>query len=283
MSPMPMISGQSGHKFRPVQKKESNQKDLKIFEERTDRIRKAFASIRLDYNPINYPERYAVANEKINLHLQQEYDEKYITRRLLGIKRVKLPIPLFENSEGEIDDTVKSAIIYRVQVEIEKEDSYKAGARGDLIHSHLFKIGSYEKPNPRYKFNEKHEIIDSRVVGSTRRYYIADTKENIEAVLQRFGEPMKAHPWTVAVAHPSGSAYYLNDETMIIGDFDEWLNNDIQTLIDYSKSGVMELGKKRLEAFKQFKLLQDEKLSKGVYITPKDFMKNQEQPQNNKK
>ena len=124
MPSTPMISGQSGHKFKQPPKAELTPKDLEIFSERTKRITRAFSHIHLDYNPINYPERYALAQEKVNLHLQQEDDEEYITRRLLGITRIKLPVPnLFENSEGEIDNSVKSAIVYRVQVDIEREDA----------------------------------------------------------------------------------------------------------------------------------------------------------------
>jgi hypothetical protein len=192
----------------------------------------------------------------------------------LQITRVKLPVPnLFEDSEGEIDNNVKSALIYRVQCEIEKEDSFKAGVRGDLVHSVLFKIGVYDRPNPRYTFNDKHEITGSRVVGSTRRYYVADTKQNIEAILQRFGEPHRVHPYTVAVAHPAGSAYFSGNEVFVVSDFDEWVTGDIQTLIDYSKSGIMEYVQKRLELFKAFKKTQEEKLSKGVLVTEKDFLK----------
>ena len=269
-------SGQSsGHKYIPPKKQELKpSKDLEIFSERLRRVTAAYAGIHLEYNPIQYSERYQLAQEKVSLRLQLEHPE-YALRRLLGITRVKLPVPgLFEDAEGKNDDTVKSALVYKIQVDIEKEDSVKAGAHGDLIHHCLFVIGRYEAPIPRYTFNDKHEITSSRTVGITRKYFIKDTPQNIKEIIKKYGQPFKTYPYTVAIAHPSGSAYYVDNRTYSVYEFEDFLNTSIDDLIDANKSGFLEEGKKdRMELWAQFIKKQTAKRKEGENYTAKKFLK----------
>jgi hypothetical protein len=272
---MSVLSGEGqGHKYIPPKKAQLKlSRDLEIFNERIKRVTAAYTKIHLDYNPISYPERYQLAQEKVNLHLQQEH-EKYVVKKLLGLTRVKIHSGQFEDSEGIIDNSVKSALVYKIQVDIEREEAVKAGSHGDLMHQCLFVLGRYDAPLPRYSFNDKHEITGSRVVGSIRRYFIKDTPQNIRDIIKRYGDPQKVHPYTVAVAHPSGSMYYVDNRTYTVHEYDDFVNTPIDVLIEANKAGFLEAGKQdRIKLFEQYTKRRDEKRKEGDNLSAKKFLK----------
>ena len=266
----------SGHKFIQPKKPELKPTlEQEIFSERLSRITRAYATINLDYNPIGYAERYQIAQEKVSLHFQAEYPE-YTVKQLLSITRVKLPVPnLFEDPDGKLNNDIKSALVYRVNVNIQREDAVKVGVLDDYLHTHMFTIGRFEAPLHKYTFNDKHEIINSRVVGQTRRYYVQDSSKNIDDILQKFGQPNKIHPWSVAVAAYSGSAHYHNDRIYTVYDFNDWKNTDIDLLIGANENGFLESGKVgRVQLYETFTKKQEERRKQGEILTPKKFLKN---------
>lgn len=273
---MTLIAETSGHKFIVPKKTELKiTKEIEIFQERQKRIINAFKRIRLSYDPQDYSSKKQLANEKISCHLQAEHPD-LTSRQLLQITRVKLPVPgLFEDQDGNIDNSVKSALVYRVTVNIQREDAAKAGIYDDYIDSCTFVIGRYEAPNPKYTFNDRHEITNSRVVGQTRRYYIADNKKNIEDIIKRFGGVFyKIHPFTVAIASHSGSMYYHNNKVYTIFDKDDWITSDIDLLIGANQAGFLEADKKgRIELYEQFTKKQEQRRKAGENISPKKFIK----------
>ena len=234
----------SGHKFLAPKPRNPNltkqqQEDIKIFNERLRRTYEAFAKVRLSYNPSDYQTKRSIAKEKASVVLQQEYPNLTV-KRLLNITRVLFPLgeSLYENSDGEIDEKVRSALVYAVEVSIRRQESVDIGIQDDYMHSTIFHIGRYNKPRVRPQFDANHNHIDSHVIGSTNRYYVPDSKKNIEDILKRFGNPIKSNPWIVAIAAPSGVEIpYVDGRKYSITNYSDWITGDIQDLINANKSG----------------------------------------------
>jgi hypothetical protein len=232
----------SGHKFLAPKPRNSNltkqqQEDIKIFNERLRRTYEAFTKVRLSYNPPDYQTRRAIAKEKASVVLQQEYPNLTV-KRLLNISRVLFPWEsLYENSDGEIDVNLRSVLVYAVEVSIRRQESVDIGIYDDYMHNTIFHIGRYNKPRVRPQFDANHNHIDSHVIGSTNRYYVPDSKKNIEDILKRFGNPIKSNPWIVSIAAPSGVEIpYLDGRKYSITNYSDWLTGDIQDLINTNKS-----------------------------------------------
>ena len=234
----------SGHKFLAPKPRNPNLtkqqlEDTKIFNERLRRTYEAFAKVRLSYNPSDYQTKRSIAKEKASVILQQEYPDLTV-KRLLNITRVLLPLgeSLYENSDGEIDDKVRSALVYAVEVSIRRQESVDIGILDDYMHNTIFHIGRYYRPRVRPEFDVNHNHIDSHVIGSVNRYYVPDSKKNIEDILKRFGNPIKSNPWIVAIAAPSGVEIpYVDGRKYSINNHSDWLTGDIQDLINANKSG----------------------------------------------
>ena len=59
---------------------------------------------------------------------------KYVVQRLLNMIRVKLNAPgMIDNEKGELDSSVRPALVYYVQAEIISPDSYNAGMMNDIL------------------------------------------------------------------------------------------------------------------------------------------------------
>ena len=142
------------------------------------RTYEAFAKVRLSYNPSDYQTKRSIAKEKASVVLQQEYPNLTV-KRLLNITRVLFPLgeSLYENSDGEIDEKVRSALVYAVEVSIRRQESVDIGLYDDYMHSTIFHIGRYNKPRVRPQFDANHNHIDSHVIGSTNRYYRSGLQE----------------------------------------------------------------------------------------------------------
>lgn len=233
----------SGHKFLALNPRNPNltkqqQEDIKIFNERLRRTYEAFAKVRLLYNPSDYQAKRSIAKEKASVVLQQEYPNLTV-KRLLNIIRVLFPLgeSIYENPEGEIDEKVRSALVYAVEVSIRRQESVDIGLYDDYMHSTIFHIGRYNKPRVRPQFDANHNHIDSHVIGSTNRYYVPDSKKNIEDILKRFGNPIKSNPWIVAIAAPSGVEIpYVDGRKYSITNYSDWISGDIHDLIDANKT-----------------------------------------------
>ena len=234
----------SGHKFLAPKPRNPNltkqqQEDIKIFNERLRRTYEAFAKVRLSYNPSDYQTKRSIAKEKASVVLQQEYPNLTV-KRLLNITRVLFPLgeSLYENSDGEIDEKMRSALVYAVEVSIRRQESVDIGLYDDYMHSTIFHIGRYNKPRVRPQFDANHNHIDSHVIGSINRYYVPDSKKNIEDILKRFGNPIKSNPWIVAIAAPSGVEIpYVDGRKYCITNYSDWITGDIQDLINANKTG----------------------------------------------
>ena len=107
---------ESGHKFLAPNPKNSiltkrQQEDIKIFNERLRLTYEAFAKVRLSYNPSDYQAKNYCKRKSI-CNIAQEYPDLTV-KRLLNITRILFPLgeSLYENSEGEIDEKVGSALV----------------------------------------------------------------------------------------------------------------------------------------------------------------------------
>ena len=285
----------SGHKFLAPNPKNPNltkqqQEDIKIFNERLRRTYEAFAKVRLSYNPSDYQTKRSIAKEKASVVLQQEYPNLTV-KRLLNITRVLFPLgeSLYENSDGEIDEKVRSALVYAVEVSIRRQESVDIGIQDDYMHSTIFHIGRYNKPRVRPQFDANHNHIDSHVIGSTNRYYVPDSKKNIEDILKRFGNPIKSNPWIVAIAAPSGVEIpYVDGRKYSITNYSDWITGDIQDLINANKSGFFSTssnndGKETsgLNEYERWKKAKEAALDKVILLDPQQFRDEQQKQRHN--
>ena len=279
----------SGHKFLAPKLRNPNlskqqQEDIKIFNERLRRTYEAFAKVRLSYNPSDYQTKRSIAKEKASVVLQQEYPNLTV-KRLLNITRVMFPLgeSLYENSEGEIDEKVISALVY-AEVSIRRQESVDIGLYDDYMQSTIFQIGRYNKPRVRPQFDANHNHIDSHVIGSTNRYYVPDSKKNIEDILKRFGNPIKSNPWIVAIAAPSGVEIpYVDGRKYSITNYSDWITGDIQDLINaYNKSGFYSTGSNNdketsgLNEYEKWKKAKEAALDKVILLDPQQFRDEQQ-------
>ena len=117
---------------------------------------------------------------------------------------------MFENSKGELDSkhSVKSALVYRVQVEILNEDALRRDKEEVLIDhraaQHTFLIGRIPYPvtAPVYKDSK---LTAYRIANFNYVYFVPDTPAEIQKILSKYGRP--AHTFTVAVARKQGPVY----------------------------------------------------------------------------
>jgi hypothetical protein len=280
----------SGHKFLAPKSRNPNltkqqQEDIKIFNERLRRTYEAFAKVRLSYNPSDYQTKRSIAKEKASVVLQQEYPNLTV-KRLLNITRVLFPFgeSLYENSEGEIEDEVRSALVYAVEVTIRRQESVDIDILDDYMHNTIFHIGRYNRPRVRPEFDANHNHIDSHVIGSTNRYYIPDSKKNIEDILKRFGNPIKSNPWIVAIAAPSGVEIpYVDGRKYSITNYSDWKTGDIQNLINANKTGFFSAGSSNngnetsgLNEYEKWKKAKEAALDKVILLDPQQFRDEQQ-------
>lgn len=284
----------SGHKFLALKTRnpdltKQQQEDIKIFNERLRRTYEAFAKVRLSYNPSDYQTKRSIAKEKASVVLQQEYPNLTV-KRLLNITRVLFPLgeSLYENSDGEINEKVRSALVYAVEVSIRRQESVDIGIQDDYMHSTIFHIGRYNKPRVRPQFDANHNHIDSHVIGSTNRYYVPDSKKNIEDILKRFGNPIKSNPWIVAIAAPSGVEIpYVDGRKYSITNYSDWITGDIQDLINANKSGFYSTssndGKESsgLNEYERWKKAKEAALDKVILLDPQQFRDEQQKQRHN--
>jgi len=273
-----------GFKYQPPPKKESeNTKEQDLFSERLNRTVSAFHGLFISYDPPDYSTRKQNAREKANVILQKEYGEKYVSKEFLGMTRVLLSNPnMFENEDGKIDNSVKSALVYHVQITIENPDSVNNGIRGDILDvggaQCMYTIGRYNYPKikPSYK---DHELIEKRVVGYTNRYYIKDTPQNIKEILKMFGQNIiKSNPWTVAIGYlDSISMPYGQRAKYSVYDKDEFINTPIDKLIKANKEGFLESNKKGgVEEFERYSKKREKKYEEGKILTAEKFKKDED-------
>ena len=284
----------TGHKFLAPKPRNSNltkqqQEDIRIFNERLRRTYEAFAKVRLSYNPSDYQTKRSIAKEKASIVLQQEYPNLTVKRQL-NITRVSFPLgdSLYENPEGEIDEKVRSALVYAIEVSIRRQESVDIGIQDDYMHNTIFHIGRYNRPRVRPEFDVNHNHIDSHVIGSTNRYYVLDSKKNIEDILKRFGNPIKSNPWIVAIAAPSGVEIpYVDGRKYSITNYSDWITGDIQDLINANKSGFFSAssnnGKETsgLYEYEKWKKAKEAALDKFVLLDPQQFRDEQQKQQRN--
>ena len=285
----------SGHKFLAPKPRNSNltkqqQEDVRIFNERLRRTYEAFAKVRLSYNPSDYQTKRSIAKEKASVVLQQEYPNLTV-KRLLNITRVLFPLgeSLYENSDGEIDEKMRSALVYAVEVSIRRQESVDIGLYDDYMHSTIFHIGRYNKPRVRPQFDANHNHIDSHVIGSINRYYVPDSKKNIEDILKRFGNPIKSNPWIVAIAAPSGVEIpYVDARKYSITNYSDWITGDIQDLINANKSGFYSTSNSNdsketsgLNEYEKWKKAKEAALDKVILLDPQQFRDEQQKQRHN--
>jgi len=284
----------AGHKFLPAKQPKApltkqQQEDNVIFNERLRKTYQGYTRVRLQYNPANYGERKQLAKEKASVVLQQEYPDLTV-KRLLNVTRVLFPAGenLYEDSEGKLDPKVRSALYYTVEVSIQRAESTQIGIFDDYIHSTIFKIGKYSAPRVKPEFDKDHNHVNSHIVGQMNRYYVADSKKNIEDIIKRFGAPCKAFPWNVAIASPSGVEIpFIDDRRYTITKFEDWLTGDISELIEANRYGFYRINRGNnnnnngngssslridgLDAFLRWQKAKDEALDKGVLLDAKEF------------
>ncbi|MGC2308327.1 MAG: hypothetical protein WA461_07985 [Nitrososphaeraceae archaeon] len=285
----------SGHKFLAPNPKNPNltkqqQEDIKIFNERLRRTYEAFAKVRLSYNPSDYQTKRSIAKEKASVVLQQEYPNLTV-KRLLNITRVLFPLgeSLYENSDGEIDEKVRSALVYAVEVSIRRQESVDIGLYDDYMHNTIFHIGRYNRPRVRPEFDVNHNHIDSHVIGSVNRYYVPDSKKNIEDILKRFGNPIKSNPWIVAIAAPSGVEIpYVDGRKYSITNYSDWITGGIQDLINANKSGFFSNSNSNdsketsgLNEYEKWKKAKEAALDKVILLDPQQFRDEHQKQQSN--
>ena len=285
----------SGHKFLAPKPRNSNltkqqQEDVRIFNERLRRTYEAFAKVRLSYNPSDYQTKRSIAKEKASVVLQQEYPNLTV-KRLLNITRVLFPLgeSLYENSDGEIDEKMRSALVYAVEVSIRRQESVDIGLYDDYMHSTIFHIGRYNKPRVRPQFDANHNHIDSHVIGSINRYYVPDSKKNIEDILKRFGNPIKSNPWIVAIAAPSGVEIpYVDGRKYSITNYSDWITGDIQDLINANKSGFFSNSNSNdsketsgLNEYEKWKKAKEAALDKVTLLDPQQVRDEQQKQRHN--
>ena len=254
------------------------------------RTYEAFAKVRLSYNPSDYQTKRSIAKEKASVVLQQEYPDLTV-KRLLNITRVLLPLgeSLYENSDGEIDDKVRSALVYAVEVSIRRQESVDIGILDDYMHNTIFHIGRYNRPRVRPEFDVNHNHIDSHVIGSVNRYYVPDSKKNIEDILKRFGNPIKSNPWIVAIAAPSGVEIpYVDGRKYSITNYSDWITGDIQDLINANKSGFFSNSNSNdsketsgLNEYEKWKKAKEAALDKVILLDPQQFRDEQQKQRHN--
>jgi hypothetical protein len=280
---------ESGHKFLAPKPRNSiltkqQQEDIKIFNERLRRTYEAFAKVRLSYNPSDYQTKRSIAKEKASVVLQQEYPNLTV-KRLLNITRILFPSgeSLYENSDGEIDEKVRSALVYAVEVSIRRQESVDIGIYDDYMHNTIFHIGRYNKPRVRPQFDANHNHIDSHVIGSTNRYYVTDSKKNIEDILKRFGNPIKSNPWIVGIAAPSGVEIpYVDGRKYSITNYSDWITGDIQDLINANKTGFFSASSNNdketsgLNEYEKWKKAKEAALDKVILLDPQQFRDEQQ-------
>ena len=213
-------------------------------------------------------------------------------KRLLNITRVLFPLgeSLYENSDGEIDEKMRSALVYAVEVSIRRQESVDIGLYDDYMHSTIFHIGRYNKPRVRPQFDANRNHIDSHVIGSINRYYVPDSKKNIEDILKRFGNPIKSNPWIVAIAAPSGVEIpYVDGRKYSISNYPDWLTGDIQDLINANKTGFFSTnssnndGKETsgLNEYERWKKAKEAALDKVILLDPQQFRDEQQKQRHN--
>jgi hypothetical protein len=253
------------------------------------RTYEAFAKVRLSYNPSDYQTKRSIAKEKASVVLQQEYPELTV-KKLLNITRVSFPLgeSLYENSEGEIDNNIRSALVFAVEVSIRRQESVDIGIYDDYMHNTIFHIGCYNKPRVRPQFDANHNHIDSHVIGSTNRYYVMDSKKNIEGILKRFGNPIKSNPWIVSIAAPSGVEIpYVDGRKYSITNYSDWLTGDIQDLINANKSGFFSASSNNdketsgLIEYEKWKKAKEAALDKVILLDPQQFRDEQQKQRHN--
>jgi hypothetical protein len=220
--------------------------------------------------------------------LQQEYPNLTV-KRLLNISRVLFPSgeSLYENSDGEIDNNVRTALVYAIEVSIRRQESVDIGILDDYMHNTIFHIGRYNMPRVRPQFDANHNHIDSHVIGSTNRYYVSDSKKNIEDILKRFGNPIKSNPWIVTIAAPSGVEIpYVDRRKYSISNYPDWLTGNIQDLINANKSGFYSTsssndGKEAsgLNEYEKWKKAKEAALDKVILLDPQQFRDEQQKQQ----
>lgn len=209
-------------------------------------------------------------------------------KRLLNITRVLFSSgeSLYENSEGEIDEKVRSALVYAVEVSIRRQESVDIGIYDDYMHNTIFHIGRYNKPRVRPEFDANHNHIDSHVIGSTNRYYVPDSKKNIEDILKRFGNPIKSNPWIVAIAAPSGVEIpYVDGRKYSITNYSDWISGDIHDLINANKTGFFSTSSNNdketsgLNEYEKWKKAKEAALDKVILLDPQQFRDEQQKQQ----
>ena len=210
--------------------------------------------------------------------MQQEYPNLTV-KRLLNIIR----------SDGEINEKVRSALVYAVEVSISRQESVDIGLYDDYMHSTIFHIGRYNKPRVRPQFDANHNHIDSHVIGSTNRYYLLDSKKNIEDILKKLGNPIKSNPWIVAIAAPSGVEIpYVDGRKYSITNYSDWISGDIHDLIDANKTGFFSTssnnnGKESsgLNEYEKWKKAKEAALDKVILLDPQQFRDEQQKQRHN--
>jgi hypothetical protein len=294
MSLVTSDKGGSGHKFLAPKPRNSNltkqqEEDIKIFNERLRRTYETFTKVRLSYNPSDYQTKRSIAKEKASVILQQEYPDLTV-KRLLNMTRVMFPLgeSLYENSVGEIDDKVTSALVYAVEVSIRRQESVDIGIYDDYMHNTIFHIGRYNRPRVRPEFDANHNHIDSHVIGSTNRYYVQDSKKNIEDILKRFGNPIKSSPWIVAIAAPSGVEIpYVDGRKYSINNYSDWISGNIHDLIDANKTGFFSTSTNNdketsgLNEYEKWKKARETALDKVILLDPQQFRDEQQKQRHN--
>lgn len=227
-----------------------------IFNERLNRVKRAFQREQMSYIPTNYSEKYMVAKEKASITLQQEFPEECIHYQLLGMCKVQLQSGMFESEDGTIDNSVRSALVYSIEVRLENPDSVREGIRGDIFTggagSVIFQCGRYAKPILKPLFDRDHMLIDKEIIGYHHVYYVRDTQEEIERITKKYGFPLKG--FFTAIASPSGP-YYQNERKFKIWEHKDWVNNSVETVNSAFKLGFLtendSWGIKKYLAFKE--------------------------------
>lgn len=207
-----------------------------IYKSRMQKTIEAYQQAHFSYQPDSFTERHRDMKEQMNLNLQAEYPD-LIKETLVSIHRVLLSPGQFQFADGKLDEKgkVKSALVYKVTVEILSEQAKKLGY--DKVASaeynaaqHTFEIGRFARPIVEpLSFDRQGHMTDAKIKETRFTYWIPDDQKTIQSIIKRYGQPTKKP--VVCDAAIAGDSPYKNSYSLV-NEKDFWEGHNVKDIIE---------------------------------------------------